>query len=95
MQLDAATPAQRAEALQAAQRRITWAGVAGAPGFIALAFYLMGRFAEPLHPALGTPMAMNALGTVAIAFIGLELSLFLSGVRRKMAIKAAQERWGD
>lgn len=95
MHVDAATPQQRADALKAAQRRITWAGVAGAPGFIALAFYLVGRFSEPLHPALGTPMAMNALGTVALVFIGLELYLVLTGLRRKAAIKAAQARWGD
>lgn len=95
MQLDAATPAQRAAALKAAQQRIVWAGVAGAPGFIALAFYLMGRFAEPLHPALGTPQAMMVMGLVAVLFIALELYLFIGGTRRKLAIKAAQQRWGD
>ena len=74
---------------------MVWAGVAGAPGFIALAFYLMGRFAEPLHPMLGTPMAMTALGVVAVVFIALEMYLVLTSIKRKAQIAEAQKRWGD
>lgn len=89
------TPTQRSAAVKTAQQRMVWAGVAGAPGFVALAFYLMGRFSEPLHPALGTPKAMTTLGVIAVVFIALELYLVFTSVKRKAQIAAAQQRWGD
>lgn len=84
------TPAQREAAVKAAQRRMVWAGIAGAPGFIALAFYLMGRFAEPLTPALGTPDALAMLGSIAVVSIAAELYLVVTALRQKAALQRSE-----